>query len=226
MTALLMTSPSAATGERNPWLDIPAAEYQAHMQAPEVAQHAVLAELFELSLRSAAPRRLMVLGCGTGNGFAHIDPAVTREVVAVDINPAYLGELAAREPAPAYERTLVTADLTAAPLPRGSGEGGFDLIHAPFLFEFLPWRPLLADIAAALCPGGAFSIVIQRESRTVNARTPTPYFTLRRLDALFAYVDPLELGALAGEVGLLLASQRDVMLPRQKSFTLLTFRAR
>lgn len=205
--------------DRNPWLEIPAAEYQAHMQSPDVAQAGVLAELFGIALGAARPRSLLLLGCGTGNGLAQIDGQVTRQVTCVDINPAYLAELAQRLPAPDHDRSLMEMDLNTADLPSGP----FEQVHAPFVFEFLDWRPVVARIAAVLSPGGVFTIVIQRESRGVAARTATPYFSLRRLDSLFAFVDPLDLGAVAGECGLVLKSQRDVALPRQKSFTLLTF---
>lgn len=205
--------------DRNPWLDVSSAEYQAHMQSPDVAQSGVLAELFGLALRTAQPESLLVLGCGTGNGLQGIDDRVTRRVTCIDINPAYLSELASRFPAPGHDRALIEMDLNTGALPPGP----FDLVHAPFVFEFLDWRNLVPRIASVLSPSGHFTVVIQRESRTVAARTPTPYFTLRRLDSLFAYVDPLDLGAVASESGLMLAMQRDVSLPRQKSFTLLTF---
>lgn len=189
------------------------------MQSPDVAQSAVLAELFGIALKSAEPESLLVLGCGTGNGLQLIDDAVTRRVTCIDINPAYLSELVNRLPAPGHDRALLEMDLNRGDLPPGP----FDLVHAPFVFEFLDWRALLPRIAAVLAPGGHLTVIIQRESRTVPARTATPYFTLRRLDALFAFVDPLDLGAIASDCGLMLASQRDVSLPRQKSFTLLTF---
>lgn len=205
---------------RNPWLDVPAAEYQAHMLSPEVAQWDALAELFSHALRVTRPQRLLFLGCGVGNGLQHVDPAITREVTGIDINPQYLGELVQRFPAPQYDRMLMEADLEQTPLPGGP----FDMVHAPFLFEFIEWRPLLPRIRAVLAPEGSLTVVVQRMSRTVAARTPTPYFSLRRLDARFAFVDPLELGAAAAEAGLTLSAQRDCMLPRQKAFSLITFR--
>lgn len=213
-----LTIPSVQS-DRNPWLDIPSAEYQAHMQSPDVAQSGVLAELFAIALRTAQPPSLLVLGCGTGNGLQAVDDRVTRQVTCVDINPAYLSELATRMPAPGYDRSLIELDLNRDELPRGP----FHLVHAPFVLEFLDWRPLIPRVAAVLAPEGHFTVIIQRESRTVAARTATPYFTLRRLDALFAYVDPLDLGAVASDSGLMLAAQRDVTLARQKSFSLLTF---
>jgi ubiquinone/menaquinone biosynthesis C-methylase UbiE len=208
------------TSTRNPWLDVPAAEYQAHMLSPDVAQWDALAELMAAALRSIRPARLLYLGCGIGNGLQHVDAAITRQVTGIDINSQYLGELVQRFPAPQYDRMLLEADLEQVPLPSGP----FDLVHAPFLFEFLDWRPLLPRIRDVLAPDGALTVVLQRMSRTISARTPTPYFSLRRLDARFAFVDPLTLGNAAAECGLTLSAQRDFTLPRQKSFSLITFR--
>ena len=73
-------------------------------------------------------------------------------------------------------------------------------------------------------PEGTQSASVRRTCGYLAARTPTPYFSLRRLDARFAFVDPLELGKVASECGLMLSAQRDFTLPRQKAFSLITFR--
>ena len=58
----------------NPWLTIPAEDYEAHMASPEVGQLQVLNQLFKMVLEEHRPESLAVLGCSTGNGFEHIDP--------------------------------------------------------------------------------------------------------------------------------------------------------
>jgi hypothetical protein len=72
----------------NPWLSIPAADYEAHMASPEVGQLQFLNAVFKETLARQRPKSLLVPGCATGNGFEHIDFTVTRRIVAVDINPA------------------------------------------------------------------------------------------------------------------------------------------
>jgi len=66
----------------NPWLGIPAADYEAHMALPEVGQARALAALFASALEEYAPESLAVPGCATGNGFEHIDASKTRRVAA------------------------------------------------------------------------------------------------------------------------------------------------
>ena len=82
----------------NPWLDIPETDYVAHMSSREVDQYRVLNQLLRDVLATVRPGTALVLGCSTGNGLEHIDPAVTSRVVAVDINPRYLRKLVERFP--------------------------------------------------------------------------------------------------------------------------------
>ncbi|NTW36622.1 MAG: hypothetical protein HGB17_10920 [Syntrophobacteraceae bacterium] len=60
--------------EKNPWLDIPAEDYAGHMGSEAVGQLPVLKGLFADALAAFSPQRLLVLGCGTGNGFDFIAP--------------------------------------------------------------------------------------------------------------------------------------------------------
>lgn len=70
----------------NPWLAIPEADYVGHMASAEVGQRQALNAIFRQTLARYAPARLLVLGCSTGNGFEHIDPAVTAGVTGIDVN--------------------------------------------------------------------------------------------------------------------------------------------
>src|SRR4030042_5806407 len=57
---------------KNPWLQIPACDYEAHMALPEVAQTQAISKLMASALKEYAPASLAVMGCTTGNGFDHI----------------------------------------------------------------------------------------------------------------------------------------------------------
>ena len=75
---------------KNPWLRIPASDYEAHMALPEVAQAQALSKMMASVFTEYAPTSIAVIGCTTGNGFQHIDTKHTRRIVGIDINPAYL----------------------------------------------------------------------------------------------------------------------------------------
>jgi hypothetical protein len=74
----------------NPWLQVPASNYERHMGSPEIAQLQFLARTFQEILRQYDSLSLALLGCATGNGLEYVDPQVTKQVTAVDLNPAYL----------------------------------------------------------------------------------------------------------------------------------------
>lgn len=204
----------------NPWLDIPVADYEGHMGSPEVGQSAVLGALLGEALKEFRPRDLLLPGCATGNGLAQVDPEVTRRVVAVDINPEYLGELRRRYPAPGFELQAQCADVMACTFAQET----FDLVHCALLLEYTEWRSLVPALARAIRDGGALQVVLQLPSVERPAVTPTRFASLRRLDPLFRFVEPAALVKCARECALALESQRTETLRSGKAFAVLRFR--
>jgi SAM-dependent methyltransferase len=204
----------------NPWLNIPASDYIGHMSSPEVAQHQALNHLFRDILSSACPRSLLVLGCATGNGFEHIDPAVTSRVVGVDINPAYLQRLVEGFPDPPFGLDLQCRDLSQYAFEPAA----FDLVHAALILEYVDWSLLLPRMVAAVKPRGALNVVLQLPSRTRPAVTPTAFTSLRALESIFRFVDPDALIAAAAALGLHVDSRRTERLESAKAFEVLRFR--
>jgi hypothetical protein len=75
---------------RNPWLDIPLGDYEAHMALPAIGQSQLIADELDILVRTYAPSSVAILGCAGGNGFERlIDTSVSR-VVGIDINPQYI----------------------------------------------------------------------------------------------------------------------------------------
>ncbi len=54
---------------RDPWLDIPLADYEGHMALPYVAQAQLFSGLFAEALQEFSPESVALLGCAGGNGF-------------------------------------------------------------------------------------------------------------------------------------------------------------
>lgn len=204
---------------RNPWLDIPAADYVGHMSSPDVGQLAVLDRLLHEALERYRPRDLLLPGCSTGNGLAHVNPLVTRRVTGVDINPEYLARLTELFPHPGFELTLQCADVTAWEFPLEA----FDLAHCALLFEYVDWPPLIGALEGTIRRGGGLSVVLQRPSDVSPAVSPTAYASLRRLDSLFHFVEPAALIARARSCGFILEAQRVEPLPSGKGFDVLQF---
>jgi hypothetical protein len=71
----------------NPWLQVPLADYEAHMALPSVAQAQLLGATLHRVVSEFRPRSLAVLGVAGGNGLELIDPEIVGRLVAVDLNP-------------------------------------------------------------------------------------------------------------------------------------------
>jgi SAM-dependent methyltransferase len=203
----------------NPWLDVTEADYDGHMGSPAVGQTPVLADILRTTLAAVRPRDLLLLGCTTGNGLEHVDPAVTALVTAVDINREFLARLAERFPAPPFALHTRCEDLaTAAFAPETC-----DLVHAALVLEYFEWRPALPRLTRALRPGGVLSAVIQRPSTSTAAVAPSPFATIQKLAPLFRFIDPAELTDAAIRAGLSPAFRQTVPLPSAKRFEVLRF---
>jgi ubiquinone/menaquinone biosynthesis C-methylase UbiE len=206
----------------NPWLGIPADDYVGHMSHPTVNQRPVLNRLMREALEVVRPRSLLVLGCSTGNGLEYVDPAVTRRVTVVDINAVYLQQLADRFPSPDFDLQIQCSDLNETVLETNA----FDLMHAALVFEYVEWRQLVPRLAAALTKRGVLSVVLQLQSATNPAVTPTKFTSLLSLEPLFRFVNADDLASTARAVGLTLDLRCTVPLAGGKSFEWLRFARR
>ncbi len=176
-------------------------------------QSPVLSEILgEVCLR-LRPRRLAVLGAGTGNGFEHIDPMCTTKVTAIDVNPGYLAILRARHPGLASVLDTICAPVEECERAPES----IDVVHAALIFEYTEPAALVGRVAAWLVSGGVLSVVLQLPSDQ-PAVTPTRYESMRLLDGFMHLVPPEELTRHASSAGLALMEARDVPMRSGKRF--------
>jgi SAM-dependent methyltransferase len=202
----------------NPWLAIPAADYEGHMGEAGVDQLGPLGAIFADVYARIRPARAAVLGCGPGSGLDVVDPACTRRLAAVDLNPDYLALARGRHPRLAGVAEWICADVATCTLE----PAGFDLMHAALLFEYIDPAPLLPRIAGWLAPGGTLSAVIQLPGGDA-AISKTGFASLQSLSGLMALVPPDRLRTMAARAGLTEMSSRQIPLARGKSFWAATF---
>ena len=200
----------------NPWSVVPAADYERHMGPEGVDQLAPLAALFQEAYLGAQPDRLLVVGCATGNGLEHVDPAITRRVVGLDVNLQYLGICRQRffHLGPRLELYCTPASAWRCP------PQSFDHVHAALVFEYLHPEPLVAQIAGWLSDQGTASVVLQLP----GGEAPAP--GLKALEIILKaqkLVPPDDLTALFAAHGLKLRRARTVPLKYGKSFWTATF---
>jgi SAM-dependent methyltransferase len=162
---------------------------------------------------------VLFLGCSTGNGLEHVDAGVTARVDCIDINPGFIRSLVERAGAAPFALAARCEDVLQCALEPAA----YDLIHAPLVFEYVPWQDLLPRLAGSLTPAGVLSVVLQRPSVSSPPVTPTRYTRLLALETIFRFVDPEALTAAAGTCGLHPDRRRIEPLPSGKAFDVFRF---
>lgn len=198
----------------NPWLRIPASDYEAHMALPEVAQAQALSNLMASALTEYTPVSLAVIGCTTGNGFEHINAARTRRVVGIDINPDYLKILETRFGGWIPRLELIKADITDP----GFWIDPVSMVFAGLVFEYVDVLCALRSIVRCLDAGGIFLAVLQEPSTESAPVTATRYKSLELLSPIMNLVSPMEFSNMCRSVGLQEIRTDTIPLKKGKAF--------
>ena len=203
----------------NPWLRIPATDYEQHMSSPDVDQLSFLAYTFKESVESHDASAIALLGCATGNGLEYVNPENTSRVTAVDINPEYLEILRQR-----YEKRVPGLEIVEADLEKCELDNkAYSLVFTGLVFEYLYPRILIMKIANWLYSSGIMVTVLQLQTEHSEKVTKTPYTSLKLLDPVMKLVLPKELKSQAKAAGLREINTRIVTLKSNKSFYIGTY---
>lgn len=206
----------------NPWLLIPVEDYERHMADPAVCQLEFLNGVFKKVLKAHPPRKMVVVGCSTGNGFEHIDYDAVEKVVAVDINPEYLAILRGRFEKHLDKIQTICADINDCKLP----DSGFDLVHCALIFEYVDPQRTLRQLSRWLVPGGVMSVVLQMPDAAHAAVTDTAYRSLKLLDGFMRLVEPKRFETVAAERGFEVVERKTCRLDSGKEFYVALYAAR
>jgi ubiquinone/menaquinone biosynthesis C-methylase UbiE len=199
---------------KNPWLQIPACDYENHMALPEVAQAQALGNLMASVLEEFTPASLAVIGCSTGNGFEHIDHAHTRRVVGVDINAAYLSILEARFADKIPDLELIEADISDP----GFQIAPVSMVFAALVFEYVNVAVALNNIVRCLAPGAVLVTVLQLASTQSAPVSATRFKSLELLAPIMNLVSPSEFSCICNEIGLQQIKADAIPLQKGKAF--------
>jgi len=195
----------------NPWTVVQAGDYEKHMGPEGVDQLAPLSAIFQEVYLATQPDRVLLLGCATGNGLEHVNPAVTQKATGVDVNLQYLGIARQRFMHLGTKLELFCSEaekFRAAP-------GSFDLIHAALIFEYLHPEPLVRRIAEWLAPGGTCCAVVQLPGGESPVAPSKP---MQIIEKAMKLVPPDELTRLFEHYGLARKRTSTVSLKHGKSF--------
>lgn len=195
----------------NPWTIVQSADYEKHMGPDGVDQLAPLSSLFQEAYLAAQPDRVLLLGCATGNGLEHVNPAITQKVTGVDVNLQYLGIARQRFMHLGAKLELFCSEAEKFRAPPGS----YDLVHAALVFEYLHPEPLVRRIAEWIAPKGTCSVVLQLPG---GDAPPAPSRTMQLIEKAMKLVPPEELTRLFEHYGLPRRRAKTVPLEYGKSF--------
>jgi len=198
----------------NPWLNIPASDYEGHMGLPEVDQLKFLGNVFKESLNKYDSRSLAYLGCATGNGLEYIDNKKTEQLTVIDINPEYLEILKTR-----YQKQIPEMEIIETDLRSYEGKGRrYSLIFAGLLFEYVSPESLLLKIAKWIENKGVLVVVLQLEDRNIKKVSATPYTSLKMLEPVMNLVSERDFRLMAQKSGMAETEGKIVTLKSGKSF--------
>jgi len=199
----------------NPWLSVPAADYEGHMGSPGVRQLEFLSRVFGELIREFDPESLLLLGCATGNGLERIERGRLRKLVGLDINPEYLEVCRRRhaENIPGLE--LVRADFASFDL----GPASIDFVHAALFLEYVDPASAVQKISRWLKPRGILAVVLQLPGDSCGKVTETGFTSMKALEPAIRLVDPTLLGRFVREQGFSeLRSARETLASGKKFF--------
>jgi SAM-dependent methyltransferase len=195
-----------------PWLKIPAEDYEGHMSSPQVGQLAALSDALAEACARSRPGRLLVIGCATGNGLERVDSRVTRRVVGIDVNPRYLELAQERLGDSCTGLELVCADVERHEFAPGS----FDLIFAGLILEYVRPNRLLDRMADWIADDGRCSVVVQLPDTEHALVSETEFESLRALAPVMQLLTAPEVERLVTNAGMRILDQWKLLLPDGK----------
>jgi SAM-dependent methyltransferase len=196
----------------NPWTVVPASDYERHMGPEGADQLGPLSAAFQEAYLAAQPDTVLLLGCATGNGLEHVDPAVTRRVVGVDVNLQYLGVARQRYFHLGPRLELFCNDVLSF---KATEPGGFQLVHAALVFEYVQAEALARRMAEWLSDRGTAVVVLQRPG---GEGPEAPSRAMQIIQKAMHLVDPEALTALFAGHGLHRRREAVVPLRQGRSF--------
>jgi precorrin-6B methylase 2 len=203
----------------NPWLHIPASDYEGHMSSPHIAQQQFLAQTFQETLNTYDSRFIAYLGCTTGNGLEFVNSDVTKQVTAIDLNPKYLEIVRQRYEHRVAGLEVVEANLETCVLK----ESAYSLIFAGLLFEYVAPEILLPKIASWLQINGVLVAVLQLPAKKSANVSESQYESLKTLAPIMELRPPAHFKTIAADGGLRQTEARIVNLASGKSFFIGTY---
>ena len=205
---------------RSPWLDIPLADYEAHMALPSVAQSVLMSDQLDYVVRTYSPRSVAILGCAGGNGFDRLIGTGVNRLVGIDLNPEYIDAARRR-----YAGIIGMLELHIADIQTSTSLfEPVELIYAALVLEYVDLALTLDALRCHCKPNGILAVLFQLPHATMAEVSPSPYSSLQLLAPNMRLVAPQELQRQATRAGFVLEQSRTISSPGGKHFCVAEFR--
>lgn len=186
-----------------------------------IGQTGMLADQFEVALRTYSPKSVALIGCAGGNGFDRIQPDTTERVVGIDINAEYLAKTSHRFAGTIPGLELYQADIANTVL----NVDPVELIFAGLILEFVDLPEAMTMLRKLCCRKGILVVVLQQPCASMAAVSPSSFTSLQKVAGLVRLIAPPELDKTAQNAGFQMLSTDTVSLSSGKEFLVQTFQA-
>lgn len=203
---------------KNPWLDVPLADYEGHMALPGIEQAQLLSDLFADAMAQFSPASVAVIGCAGGNGFDRIPPTVLR-VVGVDLNPRYVAETKTRFKDRIKNLEVIAGDIQS----HGVTFAPVDLIFLGLVLEYVNVETVTARMRSLLSTPGHLVTVLQLPTVGKQQVSPSPFTGVQPVGSIMNLVPPGQLQASAEAAGFIQRQSRTVVSQGGKHFQVQVF---
>ena len=202
----------------NPWLTVPAADYNIHMEHKSVRQGEMIRKHLTDCLIRFEPKSLLYLGAGIGNGLESTRASKLNDILAVDVNPEYLAILCK-----SFKR-LTALRTEQCSFPEGfSDPSCFQLAYGALFFEYVDLETTLANVAVHLTPEGYLVALLQQQSEQ-GQMTRSGVTSLEAILPIMSLYTPSAFRDIANRLGVFRhVSTEHIMSPCGKPFFEITF---
>ena len=199
----------------NPWLAIPLEDYESHMSLPSVGQSSYLAGVLRRWVDALKPSSVAVPGCAGGNGFDVLSSSGVQRAVGIDVNAAFLDTVGKRYGGMFQTLELLELDISSPDCVFQPVE----FIFAALIFEYVKPDRCLERLRALVTAEGRVGVILQNASPDHAAVTPSPFSSLKSLEAVITLVPPRDFKPLAEAAGFTLLEEQQQTLESGKSFS-------
>jgi trans-aconitate methyltransferase len=204
----------------NPWLEIPLADYEAHMALPSIGQSRLIADQLEALVRAFCPHSVGIICCAGGNGLDRLADTSVSRLAGVDLNPEYIEQTRQRYAGRFLGLELYIADIQTAV----SLFEPVDLLFVALVLEYVDVDRTMSALWRHCKNDGLLAVISQLPHETMKEVSPSPYNTLSRLAPVMHLISPQELQLRAAHAGFCPEHSSTILSPGGKGFSVDIFR--